>query len=239
MFRNNITLKKTFNRLRKLFLKGGIISYSQAGEDMILNCIFLSKNNGFYIDVGANHPTKASNTYFFYKKGWKGINIDALPEAIELFLKQRKKDINILAGVSDNDGILNFHKFKESSYNTFNEELIDEIAKISPLKEVKKVLVKPLSSILSQYEITSIDFMSVDVEGLDLNVLKSNDWNIFRPRVILVEDFNFYNNNKSAIYDYLVTIGYVYFCRTVSNSIYLEQEFLKERFIRKDMQRCL
>ena len=159
----NIIIKKINNRLRKLFLAGGEISYSQAGEDMILNCIFLSKNNGIYVDVGANHPTKASNTYFFYKIGWTGINIDAFPDAIKLFRKQRKKDINIETGVNDIEDILNFYMFKDSSYNTFNEEWVEGIKKWSLLKDVKKITVKPLSLILSQLNITSIDFMSVDV----------------------------------------------------------------------------
>lgn len=234
MFLNNIILKKINNRLRKLFLTDGEISYSQAGEDMILNCIFLSKSKGVYVDVGANHPTRASNTYFFYKKGWTGINIDAFPDAIKLFRMQRKRDTNIETGVSDIEEILNFYIFKESSYNTFNEELVDGIKKVSLLKDVKKISVKPLSSILSQLNITSIDFMSVDVEGLDLNVLKSNDWNTFRPKIILVEDFNYGNDIKnSIIFKYMHTLGYVYFCKSVTNAFYIEKDFYNERFIKK------
>jgi FkbM family methyltransferase len=235
MFINSILVEKINRLVKKLLLRGGELSYSQAGEDMILNCIFLSKNKGVYIDVGANHPTKASNTYFFYKRGWTGINIDALPNAIKLFHKQRRRDINIQSGISDIEGSFNFYMFKESSYNTFNEKFIDEIIKISPLLEIKKILVQPLYSVLSQYNITSIDFMSVDVEGLDLNVLKSNDWGNFRPKIVLVEDFN--NNNEiknSTIYDFMGTLGYDFFCRTVTNTFYIEHDFYKERFIQKN-----
>ena len=89
-----------------------------------------------------------------------------------------------------------------------------------------------MSLILSQLNITSIDFMSVDVEGLDLNVLKSNDWNTFRPKVILVEDFNHGNNIiNSTIYEYMLTLGYVYFCKTVTNAFYIDHDFYNERFI--------
>lgn len=233
MLQHNVLFRKVKNRLRKLFLNGGEISYSQAGEDMILNCIFLSKSKGVYVDVGANHPTKASNTYFFYKKGWSGINIDALPDAIELFSKKRRRDINIQTGICDREGNLNFYIFQESSYNTFNEELIDKIKKISPLKEVKGLLVKPLYSVLRQYNITSIDFISIDVEGLDLNVLKSNDWNLFRPKVVLVEDFKIQNEiTESSIYEYMVNLGYVYFCKTVTNAFYIDKDFYNERFLK-------
>lgn len=236
MLMKNIILEKVNNRLRAIVLKGGgAISYSQSGEDLILNCIFMSKEKGFYIDVGANHPTKDSNTYFFYKKGWTGINIDALPEAMNLFRKQRKYDINIEAGISDIEDILNFYIFKESSYNTFNEKIIDEIKKVTQLEDVKKISVKPLCSILSQLNISSIDFMSVDVEGLDLNILRSNDWNNFRPKVVLVEDLSFgIDISNNSIYEYLHTLGYVYFCKTVTNAFYIEQDFYNERFIRKN-----
>ncbi|MFA7355121.1 MAG: SAM-dependent methyltransferase, partial [Sulfurimonadaceae bacterium] len=70
-------------------------SYSQEGEDMILRRLFEQQPNGFYVDVGAHHPKRFSNTYFFYKKGWRGINIDAMPNSMELFNKIRPRDINI------------------------------------------------------------------------------------------------------------------------------------------------
>lgn len=209
-------------------------SYSQSGEDMILNNIFLFKNRGFYIDVGANHPTKASNTYFFYKKGWSGINIDALPESINMFKKKRKKDINIEVGVSDSLGILNFHIFKESSYNTFDEDVVSKIEKISPVTKVKKVPVKPLTMILDELNIFCIDFMSVDVEGFDLNVLISNNWEKYRPKVVIVEDF--YRGMdvlNSPTYKFMCTVGYIYFCQTNTNVFYIEQCFFNERYNHK------
>ncbi|MFC2096244.1 FkbM family methyltransferase [Bacteroidota bacterium] len=227
-----ILFNKVKNKLRKLLLGDKKISYSQAGEDLILNCIFSSVKKGFYIDVGANHPTKSSNTYFFYKKGWTGINIDALPDAIKMFQKKRKKDINIEAGVSDLESILNFYSFKESSYNTFNEELVDEIKKVSPLIDVRKIAVKPLSLILNKLNIKSINFMSIDVEGLDINVLKSNDWEKYRPKVLLVEDFNHgVDIIQSPIYQYMHTLGYIYFCQTCTNVFYIEKDFHAQRFV--------
>ncbi len=232
---NNGILKKIEYRLINYYFKRGQMSYSQAGEDMILNCIFLSKSKGVYVDVGANHPTKASNTYYFYKKGWTGINIDASPDAIQLFNKHRNKDINIAAGISDIEDNLNFYIFQESSYNTFNADLIDEIKKASHLIDVKNILVKPLHCFLNQHGITEIDFMSIDVEGMDLRVLNSNDWSKYRPKVILVEEFNHGNSIiNSPIYDFMQTKGYVYFCQTVTNAFYIENEFYNQRFVTND-----
>src|SRR5579872_3262677 len=76
-------------------------SYSQFGEDMILKSIFRDKTKGFYVDVGAYHPHFISNTHYFYKRGWQGINIDPSPNCMELFRKWRKRDTNLELAVSD------------------------------------------------------------------------------------------------------------------------------------------
>lgn len=227
-----MTLKTIVYFLKKILFRNGKLSFSQGGEDLILNTIFLSKSTGFYIDVGANHPTKHSNTYLFYRMGWNGINIDALPDAINLFQKQRKRDINIHTGVGDSEGILKFYTFKESSYNTFDENRIDKIEKVSELLDVQEIRVQTLCSILNQQKVTTIDFMSIDVEGLDLNVLKSNDWGCFRPKVIVVEEAKHGNDiRKSEIFKFLLANSYVYLCSSVTNAFYLEKDFFYERFV--------
>jgi FkbM family methyltransferase len=228
---NIFRLRKIKNRIKKVLFLTSKKSYSQGGEDMILSCIFNSRSNGFYIDIGANHPTRASNTYLFYKKGWSGINIDALPEAIKLLNKKRKRDININIGVSDEAAELDFYSFKSSSYNTFNKDIMEEIKSITSLIEIKKIQVKPLSLVLDQYKIDSIDFLSVDVEGLDLRVLKSNDWGKYRPKVVIVEDFGHgMEITNSSIYKYMLGIDYMYFCQTCTNVFYIDQDFYTQRF---------
>lgn len=209
----------------------GKISYSQSGEDLILDLIFLNKNNGFYIDIGANHPIIASNTYYFYKKGWRGINIDSLPSAISLLKKKRKYDINIEAGISDMEGEMKFYMFKSTSYNTFNSQIVKEIAKYTDLLDSKTIYVKKLSTVLNYYPINEIDFFSIDVEGLDFNVLKSNDWAKYRPKVIVIEDLSYsIEMDNNEIFKFLSSLEYIYFCRTVTNSIYIDKKFYKFRF---------
>lgn len=89
-------LKKRLLRLRDtIFDVYAKKSYSQEGEDMVLQRIFDGKTNGFYVDVGAHHPFRFSNTYFFYRLGWSGINIEPNPEASDLFQSARRKDINL------------------------------------------------------------------------------------------------------------------------------------------------
>lgn len=86
---------------------------------MILRRIFENVENGFYVDVGAHHPKRFSNTFYFYKKGWSGINIDAMPGSMSLFNKIRPRDINIEAAVSNEKEEVIFYIFNEVALNTF------------------------------------------------------------------------------------------------------------------------
>lgn len=174
-------LKSNYNR-----------SYSQEGEDMILRRLFENRKEGFYVDVGAYHPTLYSNTYFFYRMGWRGINIEPNPHCIELFYKYRPRDINLAVGVSDVTTNLTYYMFNEPALNTFEED----IAKRPTRNEERYyptgkavIPVQRLEMILSKHlpETRKIDFLSVDVEGHELKVLRSTNWERFRPVCLLVE----------------------------------------------------
>lgn len=187
-------------------------SFSSAGEDMILRHLFGSdKRDGFYVDVGAFHPVHASNTYFFYLNGWTGINIDARPGSMALFNKVRPNDTNIEVGVSDRAGQLTYYFIdEESSMNSFSEEFL---AQIGMLKYVKRQIAVPvigLSELLNRYlpKGRAIDFLNVDVEGLDYNVLASNDWETYRPKVVVVEDTH-HMEGHSEVVKLLEGKGYV------------------------------
>ncbi|MCB9814269.1 FkbM family methyltransferase [Candidatus Nomurabacteria bacterium] len=198
------------------FLGGAALkSYSGNGEDIILlNYLFKNKKNGFYVDVGAFHPKIISNTYQLNKKGWRGINIDPNPQSIELFKKYRKNDINLQIGISEKNEVKTYHNFSYSGANTFD----DEFAKLKTEKTWNTLLSKesiecfPLFEVFEKYLPSSgqrIDLLDIDVEGLDLEVLKSNNWNKYRPSVILVEDKNFRKElSKSEVYEFLVNQGY-------------------------------
>ena len=169
-------------------------SWSQEGEDLVLHRIFEKQNTGFYVDIGAHHPKRFSNTHLFYIKGWTGLNIDAMPGCMDAFKKMRPRDINIEMGVAGKKSQLNYHIFNDPALNSFSFELTnerDQADDIYKLQKIVKVPVLPLHEILSNYcNDISIDFMSVDVEGLDLEVLKSNDWKKYRPKYLIVELLN-------------------------------------------------
>lgn len=171
----------------------GVISYSQEGEDMILRRLFETRRGGFYVDVGAHHPQRFSNTYYFYRQGWSGINIDAAPGSMKPFDRQRSRDINVEAAIDKETRELPYFMFNESALNTFDEKLAESRNK-APYRIEKTVSLRTtrLKDLLDEYLPAgqTIDFISIDVEGFDLNVLESSDWIRYRPRCIIVESLD-------------------------------------------------
>ena len=190
-------------------------SYSQFGEDMVLSSLIWDKKikKGFYVDIGCFEPKKYSNTYFYYKKGWCGINVDARPGSMRAFNKYRKRDINIETGISDECKELNYYCFNELPYNTFSYEMALAVIN-NGIGLIKKEVVQTikLEQLFERYLPLNqhIDFLSIDVEGFDLKVLKSNNWDKYKPTFILVEmhDIDLNSIAKSDIYQFLNNLGY-------------------------------
>lgn len=164
--------------------------FGQDGEDLILDRMLERQPSGFYVDVGAHHPVRFSNTYLFYRRGWRGINIDAQPGSMKIFERMRPRDINIECGVAAIPGRLMYYRFNEPALNTFDASEA-QLKDKPPYQLVDKleVEVDRLDALLERHLPVreQIDFLSVDVEGKDLEVLESNNWNRFRPRFILAE----------------------------------------------------
>ncbi len=202
------------------------LAYSQDGEDMVLRRLFEGKERGFYVDVGAHHPYRFSNTCYFYRRGWRGINIDPNPDAIAEFRRDRPSDINVCVGVSDKTGDLSFHFFNEPALNTFDPDLATERARLPGyrLLEIRNVPVRRLDDLLSEHlpRERKIDFLSIDVEGMDLSVLRSNDWTRFRPRILLVEarERTVAAIENDPINVFAVTAGYRLIAKTLNTLIY-------------------
>ena len=230
---NDILIKISITKLkiifRQIFPKYFTKSYSQEGEDMILKRIFENKKKGFFIDIGAHHPKKYSNTYFFYLKGWNGINIDAMPGSMNIFKKIRKKDINLEIPISENKQNLTYYAFNEPALNSFDEEL--SIKRLSNpnyhLKFKKDIETFTLEHVLDKYLPlnTSIDFLTIDVEGLDFQVLKSLNLNKYKPDIILIEilDSNFTSLLTNEISVYLIEYEYQIFAKSV-NTVFFKKK---------------
>ena len=214
MFKYLKLLYYSFYRPKIFFSKK---NYSLFGEDKFIERYFRNKPKGFYIDVGCYHPLDGNNTQLLYKKGWNGINLDINYYSIELFNFLRKRDINIHSGISNKKNRLTMYYRKEiNMLNTLDEK----IAKMNFRNGYKKknIQVNTLNYFISKYfkKIDMIDFINIDVEGVELNVLKSLNFKKYKPKLICVEihnikkmfDTNYKYLKTNSIYNFLVKKGY-------------------------------
>jgi FkbM family methyltransferase len=193
--------------LKKLLNDDASINYSQTGEDAIIRSLLDETQPGIYVDVGCNHPIHWSNTLSLYLHGWRGVNIDANPELIERFKATRLRDIAVCAAISDQEGDLVFHEFEDHLVSTVSEEVLAEWQSKWKKRSERVVKTRTLTSVLRETlkPGTEIDLLSVDVEGHDLNVLRSIDLDEFRPKLILVEmhRLNLQRAEEHSIINYL------------------------------------
>ncbi len=204
-------LGAVFSGLRRLMSRQW--SYSQEGEDRLLLRFFEWSCSGVYVDIGAHHPYRYSNTQLFYERGWSGINIDSMPGSMEYFDATRPRDTNLEVGISRQSGSAEYFMFDDPAYNGFDRELAELRAGNGfKLREVRSMAVRPLREVLSDCIAPEapIDFMSIDVEGHELEVLQSNDWSVFRPRMLVIElaDVAMDQLEDNACTQFLRTMGY-------------------------------
>ena len=183
-------------------------TYSLFGEDLAALKFFKNEKKGFYVDIGCYHPTHINNTYLLYKKGWNGINIDVSQFSIDLFKFMRPDDLNYKCAVSETKKKVNLYYQKEHSQLT-------SINKLTAKKFIKGSLKKKIINSFSLEEILSwgkykdyeIDFLDVDVEGADLQVLKGLNFSKRKPKLICVE-IHQKNFKKHKIYRFLIKKKY-------------------------------
>jgi hypothetical protein len=224
--------QKIVERLGFIFVPFGRVAYGQNAEDIVL-AKFLddrlkNQQKGFYIDIGAHHPFRYSNTYYFYKKGWKGLNIDADEKAIQLFKLFRRKDINVQALVAKQSKTLSYYVFTDRAFNTCDFQLAKAIIKKkrAQLIEKKELRSQKLQNILDKYlqPGQKIDFLSIDVEGMDDELLQAFDFVNFAPSYLLIEDLDFINNksnqNSKKIARFLKKQGYVFVSQIFNTAIW-------------------
>ena len=212
--------------------------YSFGGIDNLIHQIFKSQKKGIYIDIGCGHPIKNNNTYLLNKKGWSGINIDLDIDNIELFKIYRPKDLNICAAISDEMKETDlFFYHSRSALNTIDKKTANyQKAKVTSIKKIKTTT---LNNVLGEsiYNSSNIDFLSIDVEGSELSVLKNFNFHKFKPKVIVVEyldlslnkleikNLNIQNAMNSEIYKLIISKNY-----TLANMIHSDLVFIYNDF---------
>ena len=212
-------------------------SYSFNGVDLLVDYIFKSKKNGFYLDIGAQHPVSNNNTYLLYKKGWNGINIDLDEKNINLFKLARPKDVNLNFAISDSEKEVDLFYYHDSSpINSLSKNVSDfQKAKVSKIKKIKT---KILNNVLEDLSFKNhIDYMNIDVEGHEIQVLKGFDISKYKPSVISIEylDLNmkkleFKNNDvnnllNSDLYKFFIQNNYFFVNWLHGDLIFVHKEY--------------
>ncbi|ARA94436.1 hypothetical protein AWN76_015595 [Rhodothermaceae bacterium RA] len=201
------------------------LSFSQFGEDVFVYHFLKHRRTGpgLYVDIGAYHPCRFSNTYLFYKLGWKGINVEPNPKAYQELIRHRPRDITLNVAISTTRGVVDF--VCDEAYSGISDGTYLFSAR-NPTAEIVKIETVPLSEILETYVEPGrpIDFISIDCEGHDLQVLQSNDWARFRPSLVLVEDHD--PDRDSALNRLLQDLDYQYLARLHLTKIFADNRSL-------------
>ena len=206
---------------------------SQFGEDKKIIKLFKKNAKGIYVDIGCFHPIRQNNTYLMYKYGWRGVNIDLNRLTIDLFNVARPKDINICAAVSNKKGFKNlFFDHQLSSLNTISKNHTIFIKKAFGNKNLikRKIKTTTITNLLRKANIKKIDFLNIDIEGHELEVLKTLNFNHFDIKVICVEIVNYdiYSKkikiNKNKIFKILKKNNYILKFKTYVNYIFVKNE---------------
>ena len=193
-----------FYKILKIYRNNNPSShYGEFGEDVFINRILKSINSGKYVDVGCYHPFKGSLTVDLYKKGWTGINIDISKTSIDLFKLIRTKDINLNIAVSNFDG--ETHYYENSPINQQNS-----LIKSNESQKTIKIKCKKLNTILEENNLNKFEYLNIDVEGNELNVVKGLDLVKYNPNLITIENNNLIIEDyiKSEIYNLLKDRNY-------------------------------
>lgn len=162
-------------------------TFAQHGEDTFLLKYF-GDHVGTYVDIGANHPFRISNTYMLYQRGWHGLVIDPIPNQIAAHRRWRPRDTQLNIAVGPKAETLKFYYLYPSVLSTFDPQVAEGyLADGSLLRATYDIKVRTLATVLSSFNNGSCDLLSVDTEGFDARILKSNDWESYRPRLVIFE----------------------------------------------------
>jgi len=231
-------LKNKIHILQNIYLKNNYFfkkkSYAMDGEDIAIQKYVKHTNNGFYVDIGSHHPLQRSNTYLLYQTGWHGINVDINDFTLDLFNHLRPDDINIQSAISDYNGYIDFYYQKNfSQLNTTDINWAKENFRNN--FQTKKIKCQTFNNLLDQtkYKNQKINFLNIDVEGAEMKVLKSLNFNKYNPEVICIEILGYRhlsNSEKESkiksdeVYKFLLEKSYK---KVWSGSSYCSHVFVK------------
>lgn len=207
-------------------------SYAQCGEDILIsNALYaIGVKNPTYIDIGANHPWKLSNTAYFYRVGFRGINIEPNPNLIAAFNVERHADINLNIGISKESGNLNFYIMNDDTLSTFSKTDAENFVSHGfAITDIKKIETLSIRDVIDKYSNGVFpDLLNIDVEGFEKEILEGIDFKLNYPKIICVETADYSPNGKGKkrveLMNLIESNGYYLYADTNLNSIYVKNE---------------
>jgi FkbM family methyltransferase len=204
-------------------------TFSQHGEDLLFVALLERLGVGIpsYLDIGANHPLDCSNTALLYKRGARGVNIDASPDVIDLFNRLRPDDTNVNVGVAGHSGSMEFFRFEATSgLNTFSESAVDDLLALNPGMRVTDRIAVPVITLDQVIEShcggKCPDLLSLDAEGLDFEILSAASF-VSRPKILCVETMTVRGSNEAEMDALLTQRGFRKYAQMYANAIYIAQ----------------
>jgi FkbM family methyltransferase len=171
-----------------------VVSTAQNREDVLLWRCFEGKRDGFYIDIGAGDPNWDSVTRWFHRAGWRGINIEANPLFAPIYAHWRPRDVNLAVGISRQAGTMRFNQVQANDLGQgWGLSSFDPASVATAAREGFKTVAIEVPTLRLQDVVdlhaagATVDFLKIDVEGGERDVIESADWSRFRPRVVLLE----------------------------------------------------
>jgi len=221
-------------------------SYAQSGEDIIISDLFtrLGIEKPSYLDIGANEPFALSNTYRLYKRGCKGVCIEPNPRLAQKFKQKRKRDVVLNMGIAFNESKeADYYLFAGNAhgFSTFSKEEADfwvhtgndRVGKFKVDKIIKTPLI-PINEVIEQYFSPWPNFITIDVEGLDLSILKTLDFDRFQTEIFCVETLVYESGNKESknlnLINFFTDKGYFNYADTYINTIFCKEDVYKKRW---------
>jgi FkbM family methyltransferase len=203
------------------------LSYAQNLEDYHLSLAFAGQTTGTYIDVGAGHPIADNVSFWFYERGWRGIVVEPQPELAALYARLRPRDLMVRGLVGRHLGEIDFYAVERlHGLSTTVEHLAKKAKALGADYQTFRMPVTTLADLCERHEVGSIDFLKIDVEGAEGDVLFGGDWKRFRPRVIVAEAVKPVSS-EPAWQDwepFLVAQGYRFVLFDTVNRFYVAEE---------------
>jgi len=164
-----------------------VISYAQNLEDVVLRRVFRWQSRGFYVDIGAFDPNFHSVTKHFYDHGWRGVNVEPVAACHRRFLRERRRDISLRLAIGEQAGTAELHEWTGTGLSTMQPTAVRELEEQGYRWRQRAVPMVTLAELLDHVSVSTIDFLKIDVEGLEEQVIRGGDWKRHRPRVLVIE----------------------------------------------------